>query len=213
VTPPSYFLIENFESASNPPGWGTAIGSPNYQYTGVILQGAQSLFVSSSTAQATWAYLNYSSSLGVSCSECWTYFLFQFQILPNSQRQFFRLRDKDGNNDCSNIRMETNGRLTTDQLGSNQVTTVGTLSPNTKYHIWTYYKKGAGTPANGTSSVAFSTDGVRPTSGNNFVQTTSGVATLNADVIYFFHPDGVSFSNVIDRVLMVTGSTAIPDNP
>jgi hypothetical protein len=71
--------------------------------------------------------------------------------------------------------------------GTGNATTVSTLSADTKYYLWCHYKKGTG--ANGVADVAFSTTKTRPTSGNNFAQTSAGSTTGNANDV---------FMNVVD---------------
>lgn len=88
--------------------------------------------------------------------------------------------------------------------------TVGAVATNTTYHVWLHYKKGSG--ANAIMDVGFSTDGTRPTSGNNFAQITNGSNTQQISRIVCGRNAGVPIQEYIyDKVLV--SSSVIGDNP
>ncbi len=80
----------------------------------------------------------------------------------------FQIEYRDGEDDGDGILRISNGSTTAD--------TTGELAEGTTYHIFFSYANG------GSATVAFSTDGTRPTSGPNFA-TTTGTATTDANRI------------------------------
>jgi hypothetical protein len=204
VPPPSYLVEENFEGTGTPSGW-TPIGTVDFDYTTTVLQGAQSCYLDGTSGWAAILLPGISAQ-----SECWVYFLLQTAALPLAERRIFRMRDVDGNVELFAVNLLADGTLKILQSGANGVTTVGSITTATKHHIWVYYKKGTG--SDGVASVGFSTTGTRPTSGNNFAQLTNGTSVLNATTLWL-ETETSGLATVVDRVLLVAGSTAIPDNP
>ena len=96
--------------------------------------------------------------------------------------------------------------------GTESSNSVGTLSVNTTYHFWVNYLKGTG--SNAKITAAFSTDGVRPTSGDNYVESTNGTATTNSARITLYGPYTTSsqcFDALYDKVRI--DDALIGDNP
>lgn len=161
-------LTENFEAAGyDVAGWTeTQTGSSDIDpdYTGTVLQGSQSLrFVK---AAASTAYTT--NFLGCVQQEVWVYFLLRpVDIEAGVTRTIASLRTNT--TDWVNLQITSTGALRA-QSGVT-ITTVGTMSEGTTYHVWIHYKADSG-PNNGVIDIGFSTDGIKPTSGNNFAQST-----------------------------------------
>ena len=99
--------------------------------------------------------------------------------------------------------------LIQDDTSSPNVTTIGAWLANTKYHVW--IKHLAGTGANSTGSIGFSSDGVEPTSGDdNYAGYTNGNATLAVDNITILNVGAVKITYV-DKIRI--SSSPIGNNP
>jgi hypothetical protein len=83
------------------------------------------------------------------------------------------------------------------------------MSTGTTYHVWVHYVKGSG--SNAQSSVGFSTDGTRPTSGNKFTSYSNGTETADADNVRFMEEGGSNARAIIDKVRV--DDATIGDNP
>lgn len=183
-----YLIAEDFETGVKPDTW-TNSGSPNWGYTAVVLQGAKSLAtVGGSTAAVAFA--------GKTIVEA--YCMFRLITLPGSTQTLFGFRDNSEAALClmqvtasGVVQLFTNGTSTGGVLA-------GTMAASTNYHVWLRFTSG------GQCTLAFSTDGIRPTSGSNFVSRvtgSSGTATrLN-----------IGTAVIVDRILVLDG--VIGDNP
>lgn len=184
----SYDLVEeNCEGTGTPSGW-TDSGGPNWDYTTAILQGTQSVLCSSGQS----SYKTFTGSTTVHA-----YSLFRIPTaLPGSTTTYTAIRDSLGN-PLATFRVNSSGQMIVFANGSESTPTVDSLSANTTYHVWYLFTSG------GTCSVAFSTDGTKPTSGNAYTSKTGGSGTaarlqINSVAIY-------------DRILAST--TSIGNSP
>jgi hypothetical protein len=189
----SYLLEENCEGAGTPAGWGDA-GTPDWDYTTTILQGSHSIDLG--TGDSTGATISDGSPLYV-------YFLFRMRAsLPASATQVFGLRTSGDSALCL-FRIGTDagsrGKITVFANGSDSTATVTAMSTSTTYHCWMTWA------ASGTCSAAFSTDGVRPTSGDQFTSKTGGTGAVDKLVL------AASFGAIYDRILI--DDAQIGDNP
>lgn len=190
---PSYLLEENFDGAGTPSGWTTATGTPNYDYTTTILQGTQSLALDGTSADAGAISPSFTAP-----STIYGYCLFRFSAIPSSSREFMRLRNST--TVVARVFITSSGNLQF-RHGATTYSTVSTMSINTTYHIWYDYAAGSG--ANGVSSIGFSTDGTRPTSGNAFASNSAGAGTLNIDNLSPFtdFASANGYLGIFDRIL------------
>jgi hypothetical protein len=133
----------------------------------------------------------------------WVYFLFRPVVIPGSSSTFLTVNS--GGTPVESYRILADGRL---QCLSGSTTTVGTVSAGTTYHVWCHYKKGSG--ANAVIDIAFSTDGLRPTSGNNFAQKTNGTSTSQVDRL-IVGPTLNTQTHIFDKVRV--DDAQIGDNP
>ncbi len=88
------------------------------------------------------------------------------------------------------------------------VATVGKLETNTVYHVWF-----TGTFSTDTATVGFSTDGVRPTAGDNFATDTDVSASMigTSRLILGSRQIGANYAVVFDKVRI--NDSLIGDNP
>lgn len=201
----SWTFIEKFEGTGYDSGltWVES-GTVDEDYTTTVLHGSQSCLLDGSSATASTRTPSQSA-----VSEWWAYGRVRFISIPaSSLRVMFRF------NTTSTTRYEclvnSTGTIRVSH-GSATANTVATVSTGTLYHFWFYYLAGSG--ADGTGWVAFSTDGTKPTSGDNFAQTIVGTSTttVNRVMIIADNTGGVGYQSIWDTVGAST--VVIGDNP
>jgi hypothetical protein len=171
---PTCLVSQDFEGAGYDNGetWtesGTA--TIDEDYTGVVLAGSQSLrivYVSNLGAAST----SFSAN-----DDIWIYCLIRPIAIHSATRNLIEVLNNTTT--LGLARITSGGAIVASATAT--ATTVATMSTGTTYHLWVHYVKGSG--ANSVLSVAFSTDGVRPTSGDNFAGVATGPAVLQADKI------------------------------
>jgi len=188
VSSVSYIHEQNFETTGAPSLW-SASGTVDWDYTTTVLQGSESMFVDTS-ATKEYAIL----TLAAAYNEIWGYFLLRMPVVEGLSRDFVYLKATASTQ--GGIRRNSDGTVRVAN-GAGVATTVATLDVSTTYHVWFYFNE-----TTNTSNVAFSTDGTRPTSGDNFAETTSGNANTDVDVFEFGGVTSTStHSFIFDRVL------------
>jgi hypothetical protein len=191
--PVTYLVEENCEGTGTPSGW-TDSGTVNWDYTTTALQGTQSRAVPSGGDFSNYTIAD-QSTVEFYCQ-------FQFHVLPNVRGTMAALRTSGDSAVCL-FRLGTDGTVSVYADGSDSTATVGAMSVDTKYHVWMRFVSG------GTCTIAFSTDGTRPTSGNNFTSKTGGVA--NAGLVRLQGITETGANTIWDRILVLDG--AIGSNP
>lgn len=179
-------VSENFEGTGNP-GWTTS-GTVDYDYTTTALAGSQSAFFDGTSASAS-GYTNFTAS-----SELWVSFMFRYGTMPTGNRYPIQIRN--GTSALLRVRIYSTG-LARIYASSVYASTVGTMSPDTTYYCWLYYKKGTG--ADQISSFEFQTTNARQGSGNNYAEFTNGELTGDANNLYLTAVS-TGFSNIVDNV-------------
>lgn len=164
----TYDLVdESAEGTGTPSGW-TDAGSPNWDYTTTILQGTHSLLCGGGSS----SYKTFASQ-----STAYGYCLLRIPTsLPGSVTTYCGFRASDASTRAV-VRVNASGQVTIFADGSDSPACVATMSANTTYHVWWQFT------ASGTCSVAFSTDGTRPTSGDNYTYKTGGAGTCERYVV------------------------------
>lgn len=201
----SYLVCQGFEGAGydNSESWTEAgAGTKDEDYTTIHLVGDQSLaMVSTDWSQTNTSYVSFTAQ-----DNAYSYFQFQVNSTTASQN-IMMLADSSGNNLCYVALLSTDV-LHVDCGGT--ADTVGTLSINTTYHIWVEHEKGTG--ANGHCRVAFSTDGSKPASGNNFAESSECTGTAQtARLLLGGYAETPTTVMVFDKARVK--STAIGANP
>lgn len=202
----SYIFSENFEDATN--GYENSNttygdGTINFKDTTNALKDAQSLsIVASATLETRVMYSTTSNSE--------VYFYFRYKRLvaqSTSARKIFQGYNAGGSMRFT-INVQLDGRLQVYHTGVS-ASTVGVIGTG-MVHVWSYYK--AGTGSDGIAWVGFSTDGTKPTSGNNYVQLTNGTGTdAIASIRCVVEATASGMTNVWDSIRLSTSS--IGDNP
>lgn len=176
-------------------------GTPNNDYatSPAPLLGSYSAYLDSTSGdkQIRWV-------LGSSQTTIHAYFQFNDATLPSDANQpIFSISDSGGSDQCQ-LYSRTAGTLQIFNGGSSG-TTVGTLSASTTTHVWVTWS------TDGSASVGFSTDGTKPTSGNNYASVAGGSGTAASVRIQLRSVSGTGLQIVYDRLLV--DDAAIGSNP
>lgn len=206
----TYLISENFDGAGTPTSWTvTGTGTSNFDYTTspAPLEGTQSYRASTATQTIRCESINISDATEVYC-----YVLFRPVTFSANTRNFIGFENSGGGTIYPFIRNSA-GTIEVSHGGAS-ATTVGSMSAGTTYHVWFYWKAKVGA-ADGVAWIGWSTDGTRPTSGNNFQQVTAGTSSSTAvrAVILGVAPDD---SNVTQELIwdkLRVDDVTIGDNP
>lgn len=163
----TFIVNENFEGTGAPSGFTTTGGTtaPDWDYTASPLSGSQSVYF------ATVSVAHKMTCTIADMSELWIYFLMKFTngSAPASQKTIGNIFSSASAG--FNFVVNTNMRIA---LGTPSPVTA--ISFDQLYHVWMHYRQGTG--ANAAIDIGFSTDGVRPTSGNNYAAITNSSQTI-----------------------------------
>jgi hypothetical protein len=175
---PGLRINQNFETASsgydNNETW-TPVGTDanniiSPAQSTVHLVGNQSLEFSTTNAGGPY------TKCVIDPSEEW---YFTFKLRPhlasaNSSFSCFAFLDAGGTVQFR-VRILASSSRTVNIVAGNQATTIGGLTLDTTYTFFGHCKRS--TSSNGIGEICFSTDGSRPTSGNNYATYTNGTST------------------------------------
>lgn len=208
----TYIVEENFEQTGAPTSWAvTGTGTTDWDYTTAPapLQGAQSVRVTTTTQIVRLESTNFAAM-----SELWVYGMVRPVTFAASTRNFICVENEGGGTGPGIVR-NSNGTFEADHGGAS-ATTVGTMAAGTTYHWWIHWKADvAGGSADGQISFAFSTDGVRPTGGNNFCETLVGSSSSTGirAIAIGIAPDDSNVSQEIIWDKIRVDNVQIGDNP
>lgn len=199
----SYLIKQDFEGAGydNGEAWTTNSGTAlNPDYTGVVLAGAESYqFV-----QAGGATGEGLTPLFATNTEIWIYFL----LRPIDIQSAGGFKPLVGIRDTASVlrwEMTLNQDGTVRLASTGTATSVAAMSEGTTYHCWLHYEDTV------SLDFGFSTDGIRPTSGNNFVTLASIQAGEVARLVFFRNSGTFTCEYVFDKVRV--DDALIGDNP
>ena len=184
----SYDLVnERAESGVTGVGF-TDSGSVNWNYTTTVLEGTKSIRCSASASTAK-------AISSVSAGDC--YFLINHGSLPASTASMGGFRASD-TSPRAVLRVNPTGNVAVYCNGGDSAFTTDAMSPGVTYHCWVTWL------ANGLCTAAFSTDGIRPTSGSKFASRTGGSGVAGLIVV-------AGSATTFDKILGST--TTIGSNP
>jgi VCBS repeat-containing protein len=183
VSTPTYLLAEGFEGTGyENTGW-TENGTPNENYTNLVLHGAQSLnCVGAQYIQRSFAFS--------------TSFYVYFRVRWNTWSDYNSiLYWDDANYGTAALLYADDNRL---EILHGSVVADGTttIAANTTYHVWVEWTKGTG--ANGTMKVFLATSGTKPASPEASITTGNGAATQRM----YLGPTGSGPNVIFDRLLV-----------
>lgn len=176
---PSTFIpfsfSENFETPTTgyENTWvagGTGTINPATSTTGLSLQASQCIQITAS-AQNPITY----STLSTSLPEIYIYFLLRVHTAAAANQIILDLTNSSGTQILSLYFMST-GRLALYD-SSSTASPADSLSLDTTYSVWLYYKSGTG--SNGLLECEFATTPTKVGSGTKFASTSNGINTQN----------------------------------
>lgn len=183
-------LLSRQGSASGEPFFEEFFEAPGYENTWVTNNPGASINPENASAplQGTFSLSINLTSDGTSVRSVFAsqttvdvFFLVRFSNMPGTSldEDWFALND--GSTKVVSVFLNVGNVVSIKAPSDTAVSTVGTMSVNTTYFCWLSYQAGSG--ANGRYSFAFSTTSTRPTSGNNFIETTTSASTASVDTI------------------------------
>jgi hypothetical protein len=183
VTAPTYLFTEAFEGTGfENTGW-IKHGTPNPDYTTVVLQGAQSLnCVGAQYCERPFVYAN-------------SFYLY-FQARWNTWGNYNNIIYWDDSNYNIVIGLYADNAKAEIKHGSVGVFGTTALTANTTYHFWVEWTKGTG--ANGTLKLFVSTTGVKPANPEANITTGNGAAPARM----YLGPTGSGPNAIFDRLLV-----------
>lgn len=186
--PAGTLISENFEGTGTPSGWSVS-GSPNFDETGTVLDGAQSLsFDATSTSPA--AYKSYTGQSSV------TYFFdFQFHAAPGSTKRFIEF-DTSGFSSMAYLGLTSARKLNLEPVGGTQVASTAVLAVDTHYRVWITFTKGSG--SNASLECWISTTDSKADAIDHW-STTNGTATSDCAYLWIQPGSGLGLM-YIDRI-------------
>lgn len=203
----AYLVNQRFEGANydNGESWTeTGIGVVDEDYTGVVLDGTQSLRLSGTGEDAA-SKITFSAT-----SEIWGYMMFRTQG-SNTVSNILRILAA-ADTPVASVYNDGTGKLVAyDDVGaSGTAGTVDAMSPDTTYHLMWRYKKGTGSDS--VIEVEFSTTPTFTGSGNKFTSKTNGQAVSDAVGIELGNRTAAfTYDLVFDKVIV--DDVAIGNNP
>lgn len=167
---------EEAEGAGTPAGW-TNTGTPDWDYTGVVLAGAQSV------QAADGERVGFDS--GSAYSEVFLRFRFRIESGGDTGYRVFSFRNQSGDSEIAYMEVAAGGEARVVSGGASATTADLLTTPcgPASCVFWVRYK--AGTGSNAEMSVGFSEDCTEPTSGARFAALTTGTSTASINRFQF----------------------------
>lgn len=202
----TYDFLETFDSTGyDNIGWTEDGGTPDEDYTSVVLEGEQSLLLDSrgtSTGQSL--YRNYTMQSADAT------LVVRFRIKCNSlpatgaPDSFLIKFTSTSPTTRGQILLTDDHKLVAAPVGGTAVETTNSIQEGVEYYIWITHKRSIS--GDGTNSVAFNTTFTRPSSGDNYAISSNGTAT-SAPARYYigagYSSGGTNYSQtcIIDQVM------------
>jgi len=138
------------------------------------------------------------------------YAYFQLRVIsfPNAAYRVFTISN------VLDVSINATSNLTVRPAVGTAVATVGKLEAGVTYHVWTSGSGQGVETANTTARVSFSTDGIRPTSGDNYaIDTDAGGSSGQnpSQVVLGSLQVGANYNIILDKIRV--NDVVIGDNP
>jgi len=190
VTPaPAYLLSEGFEGTGYENTW-IETGTPDEDYTGVALDGSQSLLINPNNATMN-TFTTFTEQ-----SELWVYFMMHVVDRDTNNARILLSVTDAATNVISMVEAINTGTLRITHGSAESSKSVAKLTNGVTYHVWVYYK--AGTGSDGLASLSFDTTATKPGAPNCAI--TTGTATTNAYAFRLGSTVATTHSYVYDKV-------------
>ena len=208
---PTYLINQNFEGTGYDNGetWTETLssGTIDEDYTGTVLAGSQSL------RMLTTGFTQKNDSPSFSGGQVrYAYFMLRPVAIPAGGFETYLFRWQTSASGRGSLTLNNAGTLTFSGNVSGSITTVGTMTAGTTYHVWVSIDT---TASPETVTVGFSTTGTRPTSGNNYasgtVEITDGASIDTIGLANGGGGSGPTPEMIFDKVLV--DDVQIGDNP
>lgn len=208
---PTYRVKQGFEGTGYDNGEGSnwlegGTADEDFSTTGLSMVGSQCLKLDGTSADSESGFYQFVPAIAHPRS----YFYFRITAMPSTIASVALY--KNFPSIIASLSILPDGRFYVRSGTGTSQATVATVSPNTTYRVW--FDNTASTGANdGIASVAFSTDGTKPTSGNFVATCTDGNNTSSADSFYLLADrDGVNVITYFDEA-RVDDDADIGSNP
>ena len=203
----TYLLNQNFEGTDydNSESWTETrnAGTVDEDYTTTVLAGSQSLLMT----DAAFGLCTTVSPSWSAQTITYGYFMYRMAARPVSATSIAVLRSSASARVTIQIISSGAIRIYGDIGGTGTAaTTVSAMNGATTYHVW-WSCDATSSPE--TVTIAFSNDGIRPTSGNNFASATSDTTSTSNNLL--LQPVYTSNDTIFDRVLV--DDVQIGNNP
>lgn len=204
-TSTTYLVKEDCDGTGTPSGW-TDNGTPDWDFTPGLV-GTQSLRITGDGATAEYS----TAPTFTAIDEVWGYFIIKVVSAPSVTRFIATFRDGTSSRGLfyATFSSASEFYFTAQAGGGSSVSTVAKGTYGNVYHVWIYAKKGSG--ANGIATIAFSSDGTKPVSGDNYAESTNGTFTQQLD--RFRIGSGLAETEEIIVDKMRVNNVNIPSNP
>lgn len=205
--PASPLILETFEGAGYVnTGWTETLngGTIDEDYTGVVLDGAQSLRIVTGNGTST-----YIDRTVTAAGQLW--FFFQFRpVTLSGTKSIIDIADNAATT-LGKVTLSAAGVVTVFS-GATSVSTVNTMGAGGQYNVWVEYNKNNG--ANRICNVGFSTSTTRPTSGNGYAQASTTTSAVNIGDV-FLGNFGTDFGSPVEYLYdyFIIDDAQIGDNP
>lgn len=172
-------------------------------YTAVVLDGTQCLRIVTSSGAACWIQRSVSAIGNI--------FLYgMLRIVSTAGDKSFVEVQSNTSAVLGRVRLQAGDFEVS--AGATAVLLASSPSVNTLYHWWFEYNKDNG--ANRIANFGFSTDGIRPTSGNNYAQASTVVSATDVQIVAFGVP-GTDFGSDVEYLFdyLLADDAQIGNNP
>lgn len=159
----TFLINQTFEGTGydNSETWSEGAGTPNEDYTSVVLDGSQSLYMNGTAATQSTDSPNFGDT-----GEFYFKFYFRPVTLPGAAREIIRFQLNAAQSGVSELQINSSGQLVYFN-GTASTTTVSGMTAGNDYTIWGYFKKGTG--SDGIATVAWA-----PKTGSETKPTSDG---------------------------------------
>jgi hypothetical protein len=192
ILPKGYALLpdlisENCDGSGTPTGWANSGTTPNWDYAWGT--GNQGVYFYGTGSGGSATKVNFANQ-----PEVYIYFKLRLTAASTATKTIGGVAQNAGSV------QQTLQINSSNQLSFGGAQTVTALSTNTTYHVWLHYRQGTPSNSNGVVDIGFSTDGIKPTSGNRFAKSITNGGTNDAGRLFLGPSTQSSFDMIVDSI-------------